>query len=228
MLQLSPELMEMLRAVQSATEERLRLAGAAARQKRSVHRLNQARRNHLIDRTAKILRTGEASKFEFEASCRHGLRSSLCLQGWTWADADLIAAEIVAAALNRIGAERPTWKEGQPEWTQDGVLRVERENCIRCRGPLPEGHYKYCSSMCGSADRSDIARRTDADAENAKIRAYRATWSTKQSDQACEACGDMFRPKSPGARFCSIRCRNIRNSGLRYELMRGRSKGSAA
>lgn len=161
MLQLSPQLLAYLRSTQaSAGSHGSTVAVSLARRESAPRKLNQARRNHLIDKTAKILNTGEASKFEFEASCRHGIRSSLCLQGWSWTDADLIATEIVAAALNRIGAERPTWAEGQPEYTQNGGgALIERTRCIRCHTQLPEGHYKFCSKLCGQSHREVLIRR---------------------------------------------------------------------
>lgn len=215
MLQLSPELLAYLRSTQAATDAKLAMAADnAGREKTIVRKLNQARRKHLIDRAADILRKGEASKFQFEAACRYGFRSSFCLQGWSWTEADLVAAEIVAVALSMIGAERPTWKEGQPEWTQDGVLRVERDDCIRCHDPLPEGHFKFCSAECGNAHRQELARRTDMEASNARVYAYFTAWSTKQPEQPCEVCETKFKPNRPGRRFCSIRCRNVRNAGL--------------
>lgn len=93
-------------------------------------------------------------------------------------------------------------------------MRVERDNCIRCRGPLPDGHHKFCSITCGSAYREDMARKTDRAAANARLYAYYAAWSSKQPEQPCELCGTMFKPNRPGRRFCSVQCRNTRNSGL--------------
>lgn len=220
MLQLSPELLAHLRSTQAAADEKLRQARGPwtptlkAIPQAQAKRLNGDRRSRLVDIVMTVLKTGEPTHFAFEASCRHGLRGSLCLQGWNWHDADTVAAEIVETALRQIGAQRPTWQQGQPEWTQDGVLRVERDNCVRCRSLLPEGHRRYCSSMCASADQHARARATNAEAENARVYAYYAAWSAKQPEQPCEVCRDMFRPKRPGNRFCSILCRNRRNSGL--------------
>lgn len=137
-------------------------------------RLNRDRQKAIRDKIVAIMRAVEPTPFAAEGPCRHGIRSSLCLQGWGWAAADTIAAEIVAAALNIVGAKRPTWYEGQPEYTQPGALPIQRDNCIRCRKPLPEGHYKFCSKICSdgyhavrnnahtSAER--LARRLAADA----------------------------------------------------------------
>src|SRR5690606_16914077 len=87
--------------------------------------------------------------------CRHEMRSGLCLRGWPWADADAAAAEIVAAALNMVGARRPTWQQGQPEYVQFGVVLEERTRCVVCGWKLPEGHRLYCSPTCFEVKRHD-------------------------------------------------------------------------
>lgn len=120
--------------------------------KAKLRRINKDRRRHLVETVAAILKRGEPTVFAFEAACRHGLRSRLCLQGWKWAEADALAAEIVATALNRIGARRPTWEEGQPEFAQNGAgALIERTRCIRCHKPLPENHRKFCGHTCATA-----------------------------------------------------------------------------
>lgn len=118
------------------------------------HKLNKDKQKHIRERIADMMREAEPTPFVMEGPCRAGIRSSLCLKGWTWAQADLIAAQIVTAALNSIGARRPNWYEGQPEWTQPGALPIERERCIRCRTPLPAGQLKFCSKLCRDSDRN--------------------------------------------------------------------------
>lgn len=113
-------------------------------------KLNRDRRAHIVRIVAGILAMAEPTKFTFEATCRHALRSRLCLAGWRWADADDAAAGIVSDALRSVGAQRPTWKEGQPEWTQDGHSPIERTACVRCRKRLPEGRKKFCCQLCAS------------------------------------------------------------------------------
>jgi hypothetical protein len=115
---------------------------------RTVRRLKKEKRSALVDKLALILRWREPTAFAGEGPCRHGVRASLCLQGWSWSTADMVASDVVTAALNRVGARRPNWYEGQPEWTQDGALPIERERCVRCRKPLPEGHWRFCSKVC--------------------------------------------------------------------------------
>src|SRR3546814_953966 len=75
----------------------------------------------------------EPTAFSLEGELRHRLRSSLCRQGADWILADLLAAAIVEDALRKVGAQRPTWQQGQPEWTQEGVIYIQRTRCIRCR-----------------------------------------------------------------------------------------------
>ena len=45
--------------------------------------------------------------FAREAEVRQRLRAGLCLAGWSWIEADAEAREIVEAALELLGAERP-------------------------------------------------------------------------------------------------------------------------
>jgi hypothetical protein len=137
----------------------------------SESKLGRDRTRTIGEKVAAIMKEAEPTPFAAEGPCRHGIRSSLCLQGWSWAAADMIAADIVAAALNMARARRPTWGEGQPEWTQPGALPIERERCIRCRKPLPEGHWKFCSTVCGSAHIADRWYRENRDAVNASRRA---------------------------------------------------------
>src|SRR5690606_914919 len=113
--------------------------------------LNRDKRRHLIDTVARLMKAAKesgaaATLLNFEGPCRHGLRSRLCLEGWPWQDADAMAADIVATAMRQIGAQRPTWAEGQPEWSQQGAgALIERTRCAHCGSPLPDENRKYCS-----------------------------------------------------------------------------------
>lgn len=116
-----------------------------------VVRINKDRRAYILRVITGILAQAEPTPFALEATCRHAIRSRLCLRGWTWAKSDEMAAGIIRDALKRIGAQRPTWKQGQPEWTTEGFAPIQRTRCVRCRTPLPEGHTKFCSQLCGQA-----------------------------------------------------------------------------
>lgn len=181
-----------------------------------ARRLNRDRRRRLIEITAEILRQGFCSKFEQEGACRHGLRAGFCLDGWGWADADAAAADIVATALRFIGAQRPSWKEGQPEWTQDGFAPVEYTRCQHCHGKIPpdrgsrNGPAKYCSDLCGQAAYARKAYRFEATVSRAEYLAELAarTAKTMRAEKDCEHCGKVFRPgyNISRQRFCSRQC----------------------
>lgn len=132
-------------------------------EKRKKRKADQTYRRRLIDQAAAIMRRGEPSAFAFEGFMRHGLRAGLCLRGWSWADADDMAADIVRSALHQIGAKRPTYQQGQPEWTQDGIILIQRERCVRCGGSLSEFQRKFCSRLCHSAHHADLHRRFAAE-----------------------------------------------------------------
>ena len=110
-------------------------------------------REALIGAVAKVMRQefgagGGASLFRHESAFIASLRSDLCLARWPWATADRIARDLVAEALTKAGAERPTWAEGQRAYTQ---LHVERDACCRhCGLPLRSQHVNFCSSPCRS------------------------------------------------------------------------------
>ncbi len=188
-------------------------------------RLSKEKHRAIIEAVALILKTGEPTMFAYEASCRHGIRQQLCLEGWSWDLADAVAADIVAEALRLIGAKRPTWQEGQPEWTQQGVLREVREHCARCRKPIPQERIdrsvatpaKYCSMECTDAAKVDMYRIREGEEWRARHRAQEAARLAKlraaMPPKPCAYCGDMFhpapaRPGRPETTFCSPRCRN--------------------
>lgn len=126
---------------------------------KKARKLSSSHRRRLIDGAAVVLRKGDPTPFAFEAFLRHGIRAGLCLRGWRWHEADEAAADVVVAALRQIGAQRPTWKQGQPEWTQEGVALVERTRCIRCGWKLPPENRKFCGPVCFSAHHNALARR---------------------------------------------------------------------
>lgn len=97
---------------------------------------------------APILKRAEPTPFALEGALRAHVRSRLCLRGWGWPDADAVAEAVLLSALNRIGSHRPSWKEGQPEHTQDGYSRGQRWFCVNCGSRLPEDKFKYCSKNC--------------------------------------------------------------------------------
>ncbi|WP_096785873.1 hypothetical protein [Rhodobacter sp. CZR27] len=163
MLMMTPAALEMQRALTRRERDARR------------ERIAKVRADVLVRRMAIAMLTAfaegrAASVFAYEGPFRHGIRATLCLQGWRWASADEAAAALVGAALDRIKAKRPDWNQGQPEWTVEGGALIERTRCIRCGTPLPDGHHKFCSSLCGAAHHAKVARiKAARDGEAAEV-----------------------------------------------------------
>jgi hypothetical protein len=168
----------------------------------------------LRDEVADCVRTGEPTPFAYEASCRHGLRSSLVLRGWKWARADFIANEIVVDALRIIGAKRPSWYEGQPEFTRTVQERLRCAN-KKCGKPIERESDQvmlYCSEPCRQRTKSErqaVDRRKE---QAAASRAWRAAARAAGPLRLCELCSAPFNAlditgKKP-QRFCSRTCRS--------------------
>lgn len=124
-------------------------------------KLGRSRLGGLVDGLAAMVRAEfEAghigSLFGLEGPLRHALRGDLCLQGWRWHEANTAASDLMGLVLFRVGATRPCWNEGQPEWTIEAGTLIERTFCAHCRKPLPEGSAKFCSYLCGQAHHSKI------------------------------------------------------------------------
>lgn len=167
----------------------------------------------LITAVASVLHLGRSSRFQFEASCRHGLRKEFCLNGVSWLKSDERAAAVVREALHQIGAVRPTFSQGQPEWTQDGVYLIEYRYCVHCGKPIEvepthNGKVrKYCSSNCVTYAHADRVRRGQDTVSRAEW-LVRCAAQSARTPKCCEGCGTLFVPRYTGARFCSHPCAN--------------------
>ena len=143
-------------------------------------RLGPGRFDALVRELAGVIRLAfeagaTGSLFGLEGPLRHAIRSDLCLQGWRWKDADAMAREMMDEAFRAVRATRPTWNEGQPEWTIPANTLIERTRCVRCGKPLPEGHHKFCSDLCASAHGKRLASIREADEARAVLMAIRWT-----------------------------------------------------
>lgn len=120
---------------------------------------------------------GEISSWlGLEGTMRAALRADLCLRGWQWRDANQAACDIVAHAHSLLGAERPSWYEGQPEYILAPGVLIERTRCRRCRKKLPEERPTFCSDICRRGHHTMLARiRAEADGEAADL-AIRSIW----------------------------------------------------
>ena len=134
------------------------------RQERDARRgrLGRPRYDALVKELAATIRLAfeagaTGSLFGLEGPLRHAIRADLCLQGWRWSDADLMAREMLDDAFRAVHAIRPAWEEGQLEWTVHAGTLIERTRCAHCHGPLPDGRPKFCSNLCGNAHRQRVA-----------------------------------------------------------------------
>lgn len=215
MLAITEKTLHLLRSAQEQANEKL-LRQRTERDRLKPRQLNQRRLQELVGKVAAILERGESSKFEFEAACRHGLRQTLCLQGWPWQDADDAGAQIVAMALRRNSAVRPAWKEGQPEWTQDGHSPIERTRCVNCGGNLPPAgngnERKFCATHCRNACTLRVAKLSGERVSRAEHFARLAADKERRivdSERDCAYCERPFIPKYRSQRnqeFCSHEC----------------------
>jgi hypothetical protein len=127
------------------------------------------------------MRRAEPTPLSAEGPVRAGVRVALCLAGWRWPEADAEAELLTRAALQIVGAKRPSWKEGQPRWTEDGALPIGRTHCKRCARPLPEGQLKFCGPVCAKADRVYADSRYD---KEAKAIHDAARWAARREKRA--------------------------------------------
>lgn len=150
------------------------------------------KRRAMVEKVLGVLRHWQLSPFEYEGSTRAGIRSALVLQGYSWARSDLEAEALVAEALGIMGAKRPTWLQGQREYT------IPVENCQRCGGPLgPEeitGYRRFCSDLCQDAARVANFEMYQIVTGLARGAAWYATMKKKLPERPCDWCGKMFRP----------------------------------
>jgi hypothetical protein len=149
----------------------------SARHKR---RGDRQARHAKVRAVADVLRTGLSSPFRYEAACRHGLRAQLCLNGWPWEAADQEAHRLVQSALDLLGARRPSYEQGQPDWTHQGVITVERTRCKRCGRPLPEDAWKWCSATCRSAATVERRKMDGRDHDSAALEAAELAWRPRR------------------------------------------------
>ncbi|WP_058634401.1 hypothetical protein [Aureimonas ureilytica] len=206
MLHVSPEIRQVLRKIQ-AQHTAAERARASVRVQKPSRLLSEDRFASLVAGMAIVLQTGTSSLFQFEGACRYGLRRVLVLQDWSWRDADMAAAAVVSVALMQIGAERPTWHEGQPEWA--GTQAVDRTYCARCGKPLEEGRRKFCSKLCSNADNKERGAKFGLQVSLAEYHATlaeRRAQRLKDCSKNCDGCGKAFIGSHPSVRYCSQRC----------------------
>lgn len=221
MLMITPEARRLLklggwRADPWLGRGKVTLAGTAHKGKQ--RQLNRQKFERLLGVAVKILKAWQASRFEFEAACRNGLRAGLCLEGWHWKDADRVAADIVETGLRRIGAVRPSWNEGQIDFAME--TPVDREQCLNCAGPIPGARrdyaeargrsVKYCSDSCQRSAQQKRSRMSGEKMSKAEFLAACAVKSQRTFEDLarnCNTCGTLYFNPNRGTKYCSFDCR---------------------
>lgn len=168
----------------------------------------------MVQRVFDIMRDWRCSPFEHEGATRHGLRAALCAEGYGWERSDHEADLIVQAGLSRMGAVRPTWDQGQPEYV------LAREDCRWCARPMPaeeaEGlrRGQFCSVECARAAITARELRTTNGVDKVAMAAAAVIRRAVRPQLTCEQCNKKFQQygyadRRQAPRFCSHRCAHI-------------------
>lgn len=172
-------------------------------EKRPEAVLNKDARAHVISKVATMLADFRLTPFEHEARCHHALREGFCLEGHSWRASEAEANEIVREALHRIGAKRPTWEQGQPEYAGG------KENCSWCHVPLASDHRsRFCDSHCAKMWTIRRGYEGLSDDNPIRVQALRMVRRSVKKPRVCEECGSKFGhegDKDP-KKFCSHAC----------------------
>ena len=161
-------------------------------------------RDHAINRVLDVLSDWRQSPFEYEGAARSGLRAALCLRGSRWVASDREAESVVSAALSLMGAERPSWEQGQRHYSEP------RENCRWCYVPLDDSDQRagFCSPEHARFAHQHWGFETRSSADTAFGAVDRAIRSLSLPKRNCARCGARFRPQREQSHqeFCSLNC----------------------
>ncbi|MER9199664.1 hypothetical protein NKH74_10645 [Mesorhizobium sp. M0933] len=175
--------------------------------RRAVHKavFNGKKQEVIVDRLATILKSSNVSVFQYEAPARHGLRQAMLAKGFAWQRSDDEAHRLISAAFHRIGAVRPTWQQGQREYT------IARENCSWCRGELDDEQIarneRFC---CGEHAKAAVQLRdyeTRAMDDEIGRRAVYLIQRGNNPERKCGYCERRFKPLETEGEYCSRICR---------------------
>ena len=192
-----------LREHRHGVDKAVTLAPVSIQQDRLI---KGSRRKSVAGAVMDRLRDWRLSAFEHEGSTISSLRSGLCLQGHGWLRANAEATRFVAEALAKLGAQRPSWEQGQAEYT------VPRETCSWCGSPVREEYLfgphaiGFCSDLCA---RTAVERR-DYETKRREGSLWRAATDTIERGQheprECAQCRRRFRPREADHQFCTPAC----------------------
>ncbi|MDI7864098.1 hypothetical protein MRS76_19295 [Rhizobiaceae bacterium n13] len=162
-------------------------------------------RKQIVRGIVDIISVWNSSPFENEGAARAGIRAAMCMRGHSWSVAEAEAASLLTASFLKIGAQRPSWEQGQREYT------TPEENCRWCgcdiAADLMTGRAsRYCSEVCArSALRyRDMQQRRFAD--QTYTDAWHALQRTQHEPIPCAHCATPFRPDAKERKFCSNDC----------------------
>jgi hypothetical protein len=203
------------------------------------YRLSKNERSYLVGAIARVLQRGAPTLFQFEATCRHGVRVHLILAAhFPWLIADLTAAHIIDRALHKVGAKRPRFIQGQPGYTElPGSSPPEHHYCAHCGKVMPEGRHMYCSRLCSQRANNerqynerrlmnqgerDIARKLRQHARKEAFAAGRTF--------TCAWCGGIstWKPGANPRTYCSQSCNAKARHAARPDIIAGAIAARAA
>ncbi|ATN34107.1 hypothetical protein ACO34A_09845 [Rhizobium sp. ACO-34A] len=175
--------------------------------------VGEQQRKRLVAWVSAFLRQWRSSPWEYEADARKTLRDYFVRQGYRWAQSDLEAAKITAAALKAIGASvRPSWEDGQPE-----SLRV-LEKCLQCGAdirsrPGVAASVFFCAPIPGRIPCETRYNRHRHEAFKPSLMKeaaalYLDAFRDRLPRRDCPNCKKSFRPNFTDMRFCSRGCSN--------------------
>lgn len=143
------------------------------------------------------------------AGVEAGLRSALCIAGHHWTASDIESAGLIAAAFQKLAkGARPSWAEGQPEYT------APVEACNWCKAPLDQFQIdrreRFCGATCATAALEYRSYATHFNEDTMGRAAYRIILQEKTYPRGCAQCGATYHPIRDGSeqRFCSSKCRD--------------------
>lgn len=166
-------------------------------------------RKFVVNQAMDLMKDWRATPFENEATVRHGIRSALCIIGHSWPRADIEADLLVQEGLSHIGAERPSWDQGQRQYS------TAEEDCNWCGVEIPEAdraaHRKarFCSAVCAKS----ALQHRDWETRWKESAIGRSAFAILHRDarpmRDCEYCGASYHPfngDTKGQRYCSHDC----------------------
>ncbi len=164
-----------------------------------------------------FLKQGEPTRFAFEGACRNaGVRSSLCLEGWRWPDADHTAVEVVAAALaqnrrspsddgGRGNPSSPTPIPSKASARFAAAASPSRLIVAERNGKA----VKYCCDSCASMAAAELRpkeHRRMSIADYLAFSAARSAETERLRSRNCEQCGSFFAARDERRHYCSRSC----------------------